>query len=328
MASNTEIGDPANDSTPTATTSSQPLESGRDAESALDIPTKESSNTIKISEPLDEKNWSVWKERMKLALRLCGLEGYADGSIKCPDDPVKAKYWAYNDSRAQFIIVNNISSSEMVNTTQCSTTHKMWLSLEAVHEEKSHHTIVMNIHNLLHTSADENTNISDHLTTLKTYWERINLISNDDFKLPDMYFKVIISLSLPASWDTFTETFVGGQKGQEEKDPRKLLSSQEFIGTIKEEYARRLTRMPHETINQATSQAIAKPSLAKRIGAPMYTGTKSQTPGKMFCRQCKRRNHYTADCMYLSMEKCKECGRFGHLTKHCWNKQALLRTHV
>ena len=106
--------------------------------------------------------------------------------------------------------------------------------------------------------------------------------------LPDMYFKVIISSSLPASWVTFTETFVRGQKGQEEKDPRKLSSSQEFIGTIKEEYARQLTRMPHETINQATSQAIAKPSLAKRIGAPMYTGAKSQTPGKMFCHQCKR----------------------------------------
>src|ERR1700761_9851307 len=117
---------------------------------------------------------------MKLVLQLCSLEGYANGSIKCPNDPVKAKYWAHNDSCAQFIIVNNISSSEMVNTTQCSTTHKMWLSLEAVHEEKSHHTVVANIQILLRTSTNENTNISNHLMMLKTYWERINLISNDN----------------------------------------------------------------------------------------------------------------------------------------------------
>jgi transposase InsO family protein len=26
--------------------------------------------------------------------------------------------------------------------------------------------------------------------------------------------------------------------------------------------------------------------------------------------------------MYLGMDKCDECGHFGHLTKHCWNKQA------
>jgi hypothetical protein len=189
MASNT--GTEAAATVPTASTSRETLETGRDAESALDIPTKESSNTIKISEPLDEKNWVIWKERMKLALRLCGLEGYTNGSIKCPDDPLKARYWTFNDSRAQFIIVNNISSSEMVNISQCSTTHKMWLSLEAVHEEKSHHTAIMNIHNLLRTSVDENMNISDHLTTLKTYWERINLMSDDDFKLPDRYLKVV-----------------------------------------------------------------------------------------------------------------------------------------
>ncbi|KAN0139083.1 hypothetical protein V8E53_003085 [Lactarius tabidus] len=24
--------------------------------------------------------------------------------------------------------------------------------------------------------------------------------------------------------------------------------------------------------------------------------------------------------MYLGADKCNECGHFGHLTKHCWNK--------
>jgi hypothetical protein len=47
---------------------SEPLETGRDAESAPDIPAKENSNTLKISEPLDERNWTIWKEWMKLVL--------------------------------------------------------------------------------------------------------------------------------------------------------------------------------------------------------------------------------------------------------------------
>jgi hypothetical protein len=121
----------------------------------------------------------------------------------------------------------------------------------------------------------------------------------------------------------FTESFVGGQKGQEEKDPKKLLSLQEFIGVIKEEYVRRLMRMPKESGSQAmTSQAmVSKPSLAKRIGAPTSASGNPAPQGKMFCRQCKQRNHYTSDCNYLGMDKCDECGRFGHLAKHCWNKQ-------
>ena len=140
MSSNIEAGNPSAKPAATSLTSTRTLETGRDADGALDIPTKESSNTIKISEPLDKKKWPVWKERMKLALCLCGLEGYADRTIQCPEDPLKARYWTFNDSRAQFIIVNNISSSEMVNTTQCLTTRKMWLSLEAIHEEKSSHS--------------------------------------------------------------------------------------------------------------------------------------------------------------------------------------------
>src|ERR1700677_4266721 len=140
---------------PTATTSSEPLETGRDAESTLDIPAKENSKTLKISEPLDERNGVIWKERMKLALWLCGLEGYAEGVVKSPEDPVKAKYWMFNDCRAQFMIVNNITSPQMVNISQCATTQKMWTNLQPVHEEKSHYSMIANIRGLLRTSADE-----------------------------------------------------------------------------------------------------------------------------------------------------------------------------
>ncbi|KAF8265473.1 hypothetical protein EI94DRAFT_1702462 [Lactarius quietus] len=129
-------------------------ETGRDMNNAPDIPAMESSNTIKLSEPLDENNWTIWKERMKLALCLCGLEGHAEGTIKRPDEPLAAKRWDFDDSRAQFITINNITTTKMVHIDTCTTAR--------------------------------------HL-----------------------YFKIIISSSLPSSWDTFTEPFVGGMKGEE-----------------------------------------------------------------------------------------------------------------
>jgi hypothetical protein len=214
------------------------LETEKDVNTTSYILAKESSNTIKLSELLDENNWVIWKERMKLALHICGLEGYAEGVIKHPEEPLAAKCWDFNDSRAQFIVINNVTSGQMVHIGLCSTTQKMWLNLEAIHEAKSHHSAIANICNLLHIVAKKDTNIGDHLMTLKTYWECVNLMSNDDFKLPDLYFKIIISSSLPSSWDVFTESYVGGQKGQVERDPKKLMSSQEFIGIIKEEYGR------------------------------------------------------------------------------------------
>ena len=84
MSSNIKTGNPSAEPVATSSTSTGTLETGRDTDGALDIPIKESSNTIKISEPLDEKNWPVWKERMKLVLHLCGLEGYVDRTIQCP----------------------------------------------------------------------------------------------------------------------------------------------------------------------------------------------------------------------------------------------------
>jgi hypothetical protein len=87
------------------------------------------------------------------------------------------------------LIINNITFTEMVHISQCKTAKAMWDSLEAVHESKGHQTIVSMIHNLFHTSADNNTNISEHLNKLKQYWEHINLLNDKDFKISTFFSK-------------------------------------------------------------------------------------------------------------------------------------------
>ncbi|KAF8238110.1 hypothetical protein L208DRAFT_1243950 [Tricholoma matsutake] len=75
------------------------------------------------------------------------------------------------------------------------------MNLEAIHELKGHQMIISYIRNLFHTMADDRENISKHLNQLKQYWEQINTMGNKDFRISDVLFKVIISLSLPPSWD-------------------------------------------------------------------------------------------------------------------------------
>jgi len=110
------------------------------------------------------------------------VESYAEGKIPQPSDAKSAEDWKFNDNYAQVIIMNNITSTEMVHVSQCMTAKAMWDSLEAVHESKGHQTIVSIIRNLFHTRADEESNITEHLNQLKQYWERINQIDEDDFK--------------------------------------------------------------------------------------------------------------------------------------------------
>jgi hypothetical protein len=45
----------------------------------------------------------------------------------------------------------------------------------------------------------------------------------------------------------------------------------------------------------------------------------------MYCQHCKRQNHNTNDCFHLGSPKCDNCGRFGHLTKNCWDAETLKR---
>ena len=183
-------------------------------------------------------------------------------------DPQGAKTWAFNDTYAKVLITDNMEPDQMVYVDQCDTSHEIWECLEAVHEPRGHQTITSYIRNLIHTTANEDDNIIDHLVKLKRYWERINRIADDDFKISDSMFKVIISLSLPPTWDAFIEPYVGGQIGH---NPKHRLSSQNLIRLIKEEYIRREQRNhPSEsTIDTAyeTNRGTHK-SLAMRISKP------------------------------------------------------------
>ena len=236
------------------------------------------SHITKLLEPLTESNWMAWRECMKRVLRLCGIEEYVEGKIIRPNDAESADNWRYNDNYAQVVIMNNITSTEIIHVGQCSTSQAMWESLEAVHESKGHQTIVSIIRNLFHTKADEDSDINGHLNQLKQYWERINQMNEENFKISDVLFKIIISSSLPLSWDTFTEPYVGGRKGVMETNPKKLMGSQQFIGILKEEYLQRQLRTNGvETINQMYN---LKASLQNRLTL------KPKTNSDMHCKQC------------------------------------------
>jgi hypothetical protein len=183
----------------------------------------EISTIAKLNKLLNDLNWTVWKEQMRHIFRLCRVDKYTVGTILQPADAAGREIWDYNDNYMQVIIVTNVSPSEMVHVSQHNTTTEMWNSLVAVHEVKGHQTMIAVICNLLHTIAEEHTDINEHLNKLLGYWECIILMDNEDFCISDAMFKVIILSLLPHSWDNFTESFVTSRKGMVENDLKKLI---------------------------------------------------------------------------------------------------------
>ena len=61
-------------------------------------------------------------------LKLCGVDHYICGTIKCPDnnsDLLDAKNWVFNNTYAKLLITNNIEGVQMVYVGQCATFHEM-----------------------------------------------------------------------------------------------------------------------------------------------------------------------------------------------------------
>ena len=76
--------------------------------------TCKAASTTRLSEPLDEKNWSIWHEHICWVFKVCGVLLYVDGTIQCPDKtthPEDFKAWEFTDSYAQCLISNNIIAS-------------------------------------------------------------------------------------------------------------------------------------------------------------------------------------------------------------------------
>ncbi|KAH9016500.1 hypothetical protein EDB85DRAFT_2155894 [Lactarius pseudohatsudake] len=212
---------------------------------------------------------------MRCALRLSGVEGYAYGTIKRPENAQDAEKWDHDDLFAQLVISNNIPDSEMTHVARCETANAMWEGLEAEHDPESimHRFSIPAVgRSLFQTTVEDGADFGKHFLKLSVYWERFNAIAGDDAKISDALFKIIIADSLPPSWDTFTEPYLGLGVSDEADgtDPRKRMESHKFISAIvREEYLIREAR----SLRAESQAAASRCRLANRMAAATNAGS-------------------------------------------------------
>ena len=189
-------------------------------------------------EPLNNSNWGVWKGSMKCMFSLCNVAEYVFGNIWRPNsahDPIGARNWDFNDNYVAMLIYKNILTAQKVHVGQDNLAYEVWRNLESIHKITGHTTIITWIRTLFKCTAEKGDDVLEHLNNLKTIWEHINLLSTQDFMISDIFFKIIISSSLPPSWDAFTQAYVAETRRHTTCNPFKNMNLQEFIGVIKTE---------------------------------------------------------------------------------------------
>jgi hypothetical protein len=160
---------------------------------------------------------------MQCVLTNCEIIGYVDSTLKRPflfDNPAGASNWDMNDSWAQQVIIQNITSLQMNHVRSKVTVENMYSALVDTHDNKAHQT-VHHIQTLLYqTKAGENDDILKHLNILKSYRDRLNKFLNTEFHVYDTRFKSIISALLPLSWQSYVEPYNGNPNNPCDPDPK------------------------------------------------------------------------------------------------------------
>src|SRR6266850_3520106 len=82
------------------------------------IRTSKTGGIIRLFKPLDDTNWSVWRDHMLDIFKIYGAEEYVTGNVTQPDkslNPRAARNWTFNNAFTKVIITNNIVSLQKVH---------------------------------------------------------------------------------------------------------------------------------------------------------------------------------------------------------------------
>jgi len=280
---------------------------------------------------LTDNNWYDWKEQMNRIFTNCDITGYIDGTILrvAPEqDGIGARNWVKNDSWAQQVIMDNVSTTQMNHIHLKRPAHAMYEGLASTHEDMAFYT-VNNIENLLQTAkATENNDLLKHLDTLKGLHGRMNEFPNPDFHLPDIRFKTIISNSLPRSWRSFVKLYMGNAKNANDPDRKCRIQSNTFIGILREEYKIQKNNEKRENGNNGYNSegnnqtGGSQTNIANTQMNPRTLGSciSGQTNSRAWCDICEMKGHWTSQCHKRQQNKYYNCGCEGHLVRECKRK--------
>ena len=190
---------------------------------------------------LNDTNWDVWRAHMITQFQNCGVEGYVNGTIRCPDpaaDLEGVDNWSCNDNFARVLISWNVTPREQVRILGCDSAHEMWNNLEDAHESqgsKRYKPIFAQWRKLFGITAKEGDNIVEHLDKLKQCRHRINFeaLGGKQYEISDTFFISIIAVSLPPSYEDFMVTTIDGV---DDSGMFSTFSPQRFINLIEREY--------------------------------------------------------------------------------------------
>ena len=151
--------------------------------------------------------------------------------------------WEDDDLRVQFILDLTISILERTHTQSASTAAEAWFQLRQAKEPIGLMAVVDAIWQLYDTRCPEGQSIDAHITNLRTCLSKVTALGET---IPNRMFTVILTKSLPSSWQSWVALFWGSKSATD------TVTAAEVISCIYEEDCHcRIHQHTDETANLA-----------------------------------------------------------------------------
>ena len=88
-------------------------------------------------------NYSPWKGRIKLVLRVNRICEFIEKAIKKPTGPKELEVYEDLDTRARLIILDGVKNSLIPHLSEKNTAHEMWTTLQNLFQNKNENRVLV-----------------------------------------------------------------------------------------------------------------------------------------------------------------------------------------
>jgi len=285
------------------------------------VPAKKKRKAMKMPsigsnkvEMLTDTNWYGWKEKIEALLHCYGLFGHIDGSDPrdTDEDDEEQALWEREDYIARSLILINLQGDQITHMSRSKTVFDAWQNLKTIHETRSQSSALLAKRNFYSLRAEESCVMTEHVTEMT---KKRNELSNMGCDITEAEYKAVLVMSLPKSWATWTQSYLGAHADKGDSDKIRGYTSHELVSIILDEYNRR------QATEEADKGYYAKTTFRGKKRKIEPDDEKKYAEKKKKCAICGRDNHPTDKCRFKGKPKCTNCGRFGHETAVCWGNK-------
>lgn len=235
-------------------------------------------------EKLNDENWDIWRGHMQDNLEICNLWDIVTGIEQKPTDlyPDLLESWTTRERIAKVVIKNSLGSKDYKQVRHANTSACIWKTLASLHQATGAQGKMDLIWKFWNMRCEEGASVQEHIGEIRAIHREL---ADLGIFIENHLLALLLSKSLPSSYESCVSTIFAGIKDLEEADPEYVANK-----IVEEEMRRNSRSQEAHLVNPKRCYNCGKPGHMKNECYAKGGGKEGQGP-----RQIARRKKAEAE---------------------------------